>query len=68
MPYVDQCPHPRIWRAVAATFTTGGLADQATPGLLASRQRAPGWTVFVLSPNGSFNKMWVQTMLQLHWT
>jgi len=30
----------RIWRAVAATFTTGGLADQATPSLLASRQRA----------------------------
>jgi peptide/nickel transport system substrate-binding protein len=30
--------------------------------------RAPGWTGFVLSPNGSFNQMSVQTMLQLHRT
>jgi len=28
--------------------------------------RAPGWAGFVLSPNGSFNQMSVQTMLRLH--
>jgi peptide/nickel transport system substrate-binding protein len=30
--------------------------------------RAPGWAGFVLSPNGSFNQMSVQTMLSLHRT
>ncbi len=30
--------------------------------------RAPGWAGFVLSPNGSFNQMSIQTMLSLHRT
>lgn len=30
--------------------------------------RAPGWAGFVLSPNGSFNQMSIQTMLRLHRT